>query len=230
MRFHNIVTKEAYDKLYQALKIEFDGHRVISFVGAGGKTTLLYELAKELCSLGYRVIVTTTTHMMKPKQNYCEWGNEIHVNKGEVLTVGVSCKDGKIRGMEESCYPLLMKETDFLLIESDGSKKMPLKVPAEYEPVIIAETDLVVGVLGYQSVGQRLCEVSQRVTDVADFLGKQEEDIVTVQDLKDISFSKTGLIKGVHVPYRIIWNKWRGEQIFLEEKEEVLLCEWEEMC
>lgn len=230
MRFHNIVTKEAYDKLYRALNLKLDSQRVISFVGAGGKTTLLYTLAEELAALGYRVLVTTTTHMVKPEQNYCEWGEQVHVREGEVLTVGISCGDEKIKGMEGKEYEVLLKQADFLLIEADGSKRMPLKVPAKHEPVLIPETDLVVGVLGFHSVGKKIGEVSHREKEVAAFLNKKQEDMVTVRDLEQISFSKNGLLKGVEPPYQVIWNQWKKEEISLEKKHEVLLCEWEEIC
>ena len=65
---------------------------MIAFVGGGGKTTLIYELARELESVGKRVLVTTTTHMLRPKN---EW---------ELLhTVGVPCEEEpeKIRGLSE---------------------------------------------------------------------------------------------------------------------------------
>lgn len=40
--------------------------RVIAFVGAGGKTTLIQKMARELQENGKKVIVTTTTHMYRP--------------------------------------------------------------------------------------------------------------------------------------------------------------------
>ena len=38
------------------------GH-VISLVGGGGKTTLLYALARHYSAQGQRVLVSTTTHI-----------------------------------------------------------------------------------------------------------------------------------------------------------------------
>ena len=42
-------------------------NHVVSLVGAGGKTTLLYALAEYLRAKGWRVLVTTTTHIWQPK-------------------------------------------------------------------------------------------------------------------------------------------------------------------
>lgn len=86
---------------------------------------------------------------------------------------------------------------------------MPLKVPAAHEPVLWEGTELVVGVLGYNSVGRPICEVAHRVEDVAEFLGKEPEEIVTEADLEHISESSAGLLKGVQVPYRIVWSQWQ---------------------
>lgn len=40
---------------------------VISVIGGGGKTSLLYCLSRELAADGFRVVLTTTTHMMIPE-------------------------------------------------------------------------------------------------------------------------------------------------------------------
>ena len=40
------------------------------------------------------------------------------------------------------------------MIEADGAKRLPLKVPGEWEPVIPDFTDLVVGVIGMDAVGR----------------------------------------------------------------------------
>ena len=45
------------------------GH-VISLVGGGGKTTLLYALARHYSAQGQRVLVSTTTHIRRPDANY----------------------------------------------------------------------------------------------------------------------------------------------------------------
>ncbi len=50
--------------LSEALGIQ--SREVISLVGAGGKTTLMFRLAKELSLSGKKVVTTTTTKILKP--------------------------------------------------------------------------------------------------------------------------------------------------------------------
>jgi len=51
-------------RLYQALKVENDD--IISFVGAGGKTTAALRLMEELAGIERRVVFTTTTKILEP--------------------------------------------------------------------------------------------------------------------------------------------------------------------
>ena len=41
------------------------GH-IVSLVGGGGKTTLMYAMAAHCARKNWRVLVTTTTHIMQP--------------------------------------------------------------------------------------------------------------------------------------------------------------------
>ena len=72
-------------------------------------------------------------------------------NEWELLhTVGVPCEEEpeKIRGLSEEEYRKLKTQCDVLLVEADGAKRKPLKVPAEHEPVIPEDTDMVIGIAG----------------------------------------------------------------------------------
>jgi len=51
-------------RLYQGLNIK--ANDVVSFVGAGGKTTAALRLMEELAEIGRRVVFTTTTKILEP--------------------------------------------------------------------------------------------------------------------------------------------------------------------
>ena len=47
----------------ELLKIDVEENPVIAVVGGGGKTSLIFQLTRELVEKGKKVIITTTTHM-----------------------------------------------------------------------------------------------------------------------------------------------------------------------
>ena len=52
----------------EAMQLRLAEHAVVSVVGAGGKTSLIFAWARELASAGKNVVITTTTHMYRPER------------------------------------------------------------------------------------------------------------------------------------------------------------------
>jgi probable selenium-dependent hydroxylase accessory protein YqeC len=121
---------------------------VIAFIGAGGKTSAMARLARELVADGARVLVTTTTRMAADERGL--WG--------EVSFVYDRIENDKIIGIAPQELPHLLAQhrPDYTLIEADGSRRKPLKYPKAHEPVIPDETTLIVNVVGYGALGQPL--------------------------------------------------------------------------
>lgn len=126
---------------------------VTAIIGAGGKTTLLLRLAGELSRRG-TVIVTTTTHIYPP-QNIPF--SETAAQPAPILCVGTPCGNGKLTAPREPMRELA-RHADYVLVEADGAKRLPIKAHAPHEPVIPAEaaqTICVVGASGlYGAVAQ----------------------------------------------------------------------------
>lgn len=144
---------------------------VIAFVGAGGKTSALFRLCLELEGSGRSVLATTTTHIMDPRlepgRPECSVllrpGMETPFEGGSLpeptpgLTVLLSREaepGGKMKGIHPSWIPQLRSAWDLILVEADGSRRLPLKAPAPHEPVIPPGADLVVGVVGLECLGR----------------------------------------------------------------------------
>ena len=111
------------------------GH-VISLVGGGGKTTLLYALARHYSAQGQRVLVSTTTHIRRPDANCApdEAARDALWQAGTYAVAGVPAEGGKL-----TMPPHLadwMAEADTVLLEADGAKHHPCKAPAAHEPVL----------------------------------------------------------------------------------------------
>ena len=160
------------------------GRGVTAIIGGGGKTTLMETLVGELSKKG-RVIITTSTHIRRP-----EWyetlldADEAAVSaalrRSSIVCVGEEAEDGKL------CAPKLGFETlaqlaDHVLVEADGSKGLPLKAHASHEPVIPAEAQRVILVVGIDGVGKRISETCHRSALYAQLAGVDEETVVTPQ-------------------------------------------------
>jgi probable selenium-dependent hydroxylase accessory protein YqeC len=146
------------------LEEELQKYAVISIVGSGGKTSLMFMLAKEL-SKHKRVLITTTTKIYVPKQEEyrrMEVGkieNFIFAHRLEngVYVYGSSINDeNKLIGVCEDELNLLKNCFDYIIIESDGSKQKPLKGWREDEPVIYSGTELTVGIIDIQILQQEV--------------------------------------------------------------------------
>ncbi|MEG1870445.1 MAG: selenium cofactor biosynthesis protein YqeC, partial [Peptostreptococcaceae bacterium] len=174
---NKVVNKEY---LYKALGLDLSRKYVISFVGGGGKTSSIYKLAYELASFGKKVIVTTTTHMQMPKDKVVLNDNISEVKdileKNNFVTVGVKVKvkvkDDKITSVSEDVAMELSGICDFLLIEADGAKMLPLKVPADHEPVILNITNMVIGICGIDALGKKINKTCHRANIVSKLLNK----------------------------------------------------------
>ena len=131
------------------------GH-VISLVGGGGKTTLLYALARWYSAQGQRVLVSTTTHIQRPDANYApdEAARDALWQAGTYAVAGVPAEGGKL-----TMPPHLadwMAEADTVLLEADGAKHHPCKAPAAHEPVLLRSSDIVLSAAGLSAVGKPL--------------------------------------------------------------------------
>jgi probable selenium-dependent hydroxylase accessory protein YqeC len=139
----------------EAFKLTVPEHAVICISGAGGKTSLIMAWARELASAGKKVAVTTTTHM---GEDQCDT-NEDSISF--VLSPDPD-KPGKLIGPSIEEIKKLAEQYDTVLIEADGARRMPLKWPADYEPVIPDFTDISVCVAGLSALGQPCDEVIYR--------------------------------------------------------------------
>ena len=134
---------------------------VVSLVGGGGKTTLLYAFARHCAAKGWRVLVSTTTHIRQPGENYAadEAALAALWAVGQYAVAGVPAEQGKLTALPSEQLTRWMAQADIVLLEADGAKRMPCKVPAAHEPVLLPESDIVLAVAGLSALGRPLREV-----------------------------------------------------------------------
>ncbi len=150
-------------------KIEeiFDIQRndIISITGSGGKTSLMTYLALSLSKKG-RVLMTTSTKIALPKDpnytTYTSFDSYVNDRSEKIVCLGeeVSGK-GKLKSIGYDNLREVLDDFDYVLIEADGCRNLPLKFWYDYEPVIYDFTTKVIGIFPIKIVG---CEVREDFT------------------------------------------------------------------
>lgn len=143
---------------------------VVSLVGAGGKTTILYSLATDLRRRGLTVVTTATTRLQMPvagttapplvvvdeEDNWLTTVKARLARYGSVTIIQRRERGDKLHGVEAISIDPLRSLADCVLVEADGARSRSLKAPAEHEPVIPDETTLTIIVTGLDVLDQRL--------------------------------------------------------------------------
>ena len=147
-------------------------------IGSGGKTSLLRVLAQELSHRG-TVLVSTTTRIMRP--NWCPFAaTAAELCDGfahsPIVCAGSHNPEGKLTAPD---FPGWQYAADFVLVEADGSKRLPLKAHAPHEPVIPPEANQTILVVGASGFGRPMRESVHRAPIAAQALGVSEETVVT---------------------------------------------------
>lgn len=193
--------------------LESKGH-VISLVGGGGKTTLLYYLAERCSRRGMRTAVMTTTKMGLPETS-CQTMEQCFAcwKKGTFAVCGEPFEGRRLNPPAGGFLGQLLEEADMVLIEADGARRLPCKAPAAHEPVILPQTDVVIAVMGLDALGKPVEETCLRADIVQRLLGCGAQHQLTCEDMAHLLLSDQGSRKGVeHRDFYVVLNKCDDEQ------------------
>jgi len=198
--------------LREALNLEKDA--VISFVGAGGKTTLMFRIAHELSGAGESVLTTTTTKILMPSKDQSphviltdSLDEVLHKARGLIkknLHISAASKLtdtalGKIKGIKPEWIDEIWRVGIFrwILVEGDGASRRPLKAPDFHEPVIPDCSGLLVGIIGLKCIGKPLDERWVfRHKLYAKITGLKPQEPVTEESIAAALINKKGIMKG----------------------------------
>lgn len=130
-------------------------------IGSGGKTSLLRVLALELSHRG-TVLLSTTTRIMRP--DWCPFAaTAAELRAGfthsPIVCAGSYNPEGKLTAPD---FPGWQTAADFVLVEADGSRRLPAKAHAAWEPVLPPERSRTVCVFGASALGQLIRDAAHR--------------------------------------------------------------------
>ena len=190
-------------------------HRVISFAGAGGKTTALFQLARQLSAhppsgkSHKQVIVTATSHLgvwqvpLADHHIIVEEDQTLQTIPAEgVILVTGGIENERTKPVSEVTLNWLreisVKQGIPLLIEADGSRQKPLKAPAAHEPPIPVFSDTVIYVVGLSALGKPLTdETTHRAEIFSKLSGLPLGAEVTPQAIATVLTHSSGGLKNI---------------------------------
>ena len=177
--------------LVHALRLS--GAPRLALVGAGGKTTALFQIARQLTP---PVIVTATTHLMRELASQADRWIETNtptdipvagaISPEVLLVTGLTEADGRTLGVGPAVLQRLLELSNTLtcplLIEADGSRQLPLKAPAEHEPAIPQFCDTVLVLAGLSALGKPMqAESVHRWARFSELSGLAPGEMITPQ-------------------------------------------------
>lgn len=177
----------------------------VAFIGAGGKTTVLFKLARELPT----AIVTPTTHLgvwqtSLADRHIAAKGDSlenIEDFQGILLVTGEPdgdrtkpVSDILLHRLHQHCQ----NHSIPLLVEADGSRQKPLKAWAEHEPPIPPFADVVVHVVGMSGLGKSLNEeIVHRAEKFAEISGLSIGETVSLEAIARVLTHPGGGMKNI---------------------------------
>lgn len=153
---------------------------VVTVIGGGGKTSLIFRMAQEVVHGGGRAVTATTTRvavgqmqrapallqLRDGKLDAAAWDQLARAldDHSHCFVVGSEVLlKGKQSGVAPEVIDAIAERAQALgiaaiAVEGDGSRTLPIKAPAAHEPVIPSCTTVVLTTLGLDALGAPLDE------------------------------------------------------------------------
>lgn len=186
---------------------------VVSLVGAGGKTTLMYRLARNLSKKKGAILTTTTTKIRAPLVDessdviFAGTAQEL-IDQAKLLlkknkTIFTAARgindDGKLVGLKPEVIDSVWRSGIFnwIIVEADGAAHRPFKAPEHHEPVIVDSSKWVIAMAGLDAVDRLLEEsVVFRSKLFSKMTGIKMGSPITEGAFAEMLVRKDGIMKG----------------------------------
>ena len=181
----------------------------IAVVGAGGKTTVVFQLARQVKG---KAGVTTTTHLgtdqldLADRHFILDDDGELEPstwleNKVSLLT-GDRTPDDRMRGPSSEAMDEIVKlageKRVSVIVEADGARSHPIKAPGENEPVIPPWVDAVIVVIGLSAIGKTLsAKWVHRPEQFARLSAIPMDNLITLEGTVRMLLDPEGGLKGI---------------------------------
>jgi len=208
--------------------LDIGENEVISVIGSGGKTTFILEMARAFKE-EEKILIGPTTKMqanIMDEMDICFLGEQViktkKIDKNGIYFTGSYNADKKKLSslpLEEWKYLIKASKYDKVLLEADGSKTLLLKGWAAYEPVILSETTMTIGIIPITAYGMYANNKTvfrfEKFKKIANIL---ENEIVDEQILAKVIGHSKGLLGTAQGCKIVFINKCDLEEDFENAK------------
>ena len=182
---------------------------MVCLVGAGGKKTTLYTLARLFPG---RIGITTTVHLppfpsdlegvkiIAPAEQLHSQVVEAAERHRVVAFAHPSQTDYRVTGVSSEALVKIQREThfDLLLVKADGARQRLIKAPAPYEPVIPPGANTVLALVSARTLGRPLDDgIAHRVELIEAITGAQRGALLQPIHMARLLASEHGLMRKV---------------------------------
>ncbi len=211
MRIERCIIANMNLSLAQALRV--NSSPCIAFVGSGGKTTAMFQLARTLSkdAVSSPVIVTATSHLGVWQLRFADQHiiaktpgtieNLEHGLRGVILITD-EIEGDRTKPINNNLMNWLQQFCGYhsipLLIEADGSRGKSLKAWAEHEPPIPEFVESVVQVVGLRGLGKALNDENVHRPEIFSRLsGLSVGEATTADSLVQVLKHREGGLKNI---------------------------------
>ncbi|MCL4262631.1 MAG: putative selenium-dependent hydroxylase accessory protein YqeC [Anaerolineae bacterium] len=188
-----------------------DAPELAAIVGGGGKTSLMFALARVL---GVGVVTSTTTRIFQAQirqSPVVTFVDDLSPLEEQLKQHGRTLVVGRVEG--EKAFGLSPEQivalwqrpfVHHVLVEADGSRMRPVKAPADHEPVIPAASTLVIPVVGIDALEYPISAVAHRPERVSELTGLSPDDRLTPEAIAHLLTHPASGLKNVPESARVI--------------------------
>ncbi len=161
-----------------------------------------------------RVVLTTTTRIFAAQRRQAaescslddrDWEERLDTFESSMLVVAGVEGDRAVGVPPELPYQLLGRPgVDWVVVEADGSRMLPVKAPAAHEPVVPVETTLLIPVVGIDALSGPIAEVAHRPELVSAINGLAPDQTLTPDALAILLTSQQGGLKDAPPGARVV--------------------------
>lgn len=196
--------------------IEKYSPKLVSFIGAGGKSSLINMIAAYFRD-SKKVLISSTIDIKRIDEDKIDLIDydfqedyslcKTYENGIYVISEGLT-NDNKLKGLNKDTISTLSECFDLSLIECDYTTGRNLKAWRDEEPIIPCATNLLVYVLDIQMVGKRISvDYIHNVDVFIDITGKKIGDTIELCDITKLIKSKESNFEALNIRRLMFINK-----------------------